>query len=51
MATSTKPLVYTPKGTLRRAACLKIYAPEIEAVYKDEEDAAAAADRQFIFRR
>lgn len=43
----SKPLEYTPKGTPRRPVCLKLYASEIAALYKDEEDAASAATRQF----
>ncbi|KAJ3557933.1 hypothetical protein NM688_g1205 [Phlebia brevispora] len=43
----TKPLEYTSKGTPRRPVCLGLYAAEIESVYADEEDLAAAGDREF----
>ena len=43
IASPSKPFEYTPKGTPRRPVCLKLYASEIEEVYKDEEDASLAA--------
>ncbi|KAF7796152.1 hypothetical protein EIP86_007326 [Pleurotus ostreatoroseus] len=43
----SKPLEYTPKGTVRRTLCLNLYAAEIEEVYQDERDASLASGRQF----
>ncbi|KAJ7158106.1 acetyl-CoA synthetase-like protein [Mycena filopes] len=35
---AAKPLEYTPKGTPRRSVALRIYTPEIEALYAGEQE-------------
>ncbi|KAJ7742651.1 acetyl-CoA synthetase-like protein [Mycena maculata] len=44
-ASPSKPLEYTPKGTPRRHAALRVYSSEIDALYNAEE--VPLADRQF----
>ncbi|KAJ6625067.1 acetyl-CoA synthetase-like protein [Mycena sp. CBHHK59/15] len=42
---TAKPLEYTPKGTPRRAVALRLYAEEIDVLYKAEE--VPSADQKF----
>ena len=41
IASTSKPLSYTTKGTLRRGAILRDYAQEIDAIYKAVEESSS----------
>ncbi|KAH9889260.1 acetyl-CoA synthetase-like protein [Cubamyces lactineus] len=51
VASPDKPLVYTPKGTPRRATCLALYADEIERLYAKREETDVHPEQREFFDR
>ncbi|KAI0708460.1 acetyl-CoA synthetase-like protein [Earliella scabrosa] len=48
LASPAKPLEHTPKGTARRAVCLRMYASEVEALYAKEQEGIDVARNRLI---